>query len=78
MGPSSAPLDYLWTITDPTGGNTQTYTTPNVVFTAPNTPGTYTVTLTVTNTQTTCSATATETVTVATPRGITPKALIKQ
>ena len=66
QGPDGEPLAYHWTVSDPVG-NIQTYTTPNIVFTAPNNPGAYTVTLTVTNTQTTCSSTATETVTVTTP-----------
>ena len=70
QGPDGEPLDYRWTVSDP-AGNIQTYTTPNIVFTAPNNPGAYTVTLTVTNTRTTCSNTTTETVTVTTPPAAT-------
>ena len=66
QGPGSEPLDYSWIVTGP-GGYSESYTTPNIRFVAPDVPGAYTVMLTVTNTSTTCSSTATETLTVLTP-----------
>lgn len=63
QGASNSNLTYSWSITGPNGFS-ETYTTPNVTFTAPAVTGTYNVTLTVTDVNTTCSSTATETITV--------------